>query len=113
MARTVVPVNRLSHVTLVTGPSETTGDTVNGHVIANDGSTSLDLRNSGSSSPTVTVSCPAGYDTNLTAGPRVYTLSPNKTSYTGTFPVSLYGPTLVVDVSSTAVRILAFSMASA
>lgn len=110
MARGIVPVERVWRFSLLTDPRETTGDPTNGHVIANDGATMLVLRNITSGGPTVSVLVPVGYDQNLTAGPRIYTLSASATSYTGVFPVEFYGPQLMVDVSSSNVRIVALSL---
>lgn len=113
MARGVIPVYKLSHLTLLTTSGttlETTGNTTNGHVVANNGATILQLRNITSGAPTATVLPPLGWDGNLTISGRVFTLAASATGLTSTFPVDLYGSTLQIDVSSTNVRIVALSL---
>jgi hypothetical protein len=103
----VQAINRFGVTAQVTG---STGDTVNGHYCANDGGTFLRITSTSGSTQTVSVLLPAGVDTNLTAGPRVLTIPANSSgSYSGFFPMDEYGGQLLVNVSSTLLKVSAYS----
>jgi hypothetical protein len=111
MARVTVPVFRLSRYTLLTAPTPETGDATNGHVLDNDGATFFEFRNNGASDRTIEILVPQNFDSDLLIAARTYTLPASATdTKTGTFPVHLYGPQLMVDVSHSDVRILAYSV---
>lgn len=102
---------RLSRYALVTASTPTTGDATNGHVLENDGATFFEFRNSGATDRTIDILIPQDFDGDLVISARSYTLPASATdTKTGTFPVHLYGPQLLVDVSHSDVRILAYSV---
>jgi hypothetical protein len=104
-------VHRLSRYVLLTAPTPTTGNAVNGHVLTNDGATFFEFRNNGATQRTIDILVPQDFDGDLAITARTYTLPASATdTKTGTFPVHLYGPQLLVDVSHSDVRILAYSV---
>lgn len=111
MARVEIPVTRLSRYTLQAAATPTTGDATNGHVLPNDGATFFEFRNNGATQRTIEILVPDNVDTDLLVTARTYTLPASATdTKTGTFPVHIYGPQLMVDVSHSDVRILAYSV---
>lgn len=103
----VQPIDRFALTTQVAG---TTGDTVNGHFAFNDGATFLRLSSTAPGTQTVSVLVPGGVDTDLTAGPRVYSVPAGSTgSFCGFFPVNVYGTELLINVSSALLKVSAYS----
>jgi len=111
MARKQVPVVGVNRFALTPDETPVAGDTVNNMYMLNDGATYLRMVSSSGSSQTVTVLIPNGSDTNLTVGPRVYTVLANQSSRTGFFPVNRYGSQLLFSVSSASVTFQAYSFA--
>lgn len=88
-----------------------TGDAVNGHVLHNDGATFFEFRNNGATARTIDILVPSAFDSDLTISARSYTLAASSAdTKTGTFPIHMYGPQLMIDVSHSDVRILAYSV---
>lgn len=111
MARSEIPVTRLSRYALAAAPTPTTGDATNGHYVLNDGATFFEFRNNGASSRTIEILIADTYDSDLTINARTYTLPASATDVkSGTFPTHLYGKTLLVDVSHSDVRILSYTV---
>lgn len=79
-------------------------DNVNGNWVANNGSIFLIVRNSSGGASTLTIAIPAGVDEDLTAPSRTYVLSNNVTYLTGYFPVNVYGPQLLINISTASVN---------
>lgn len=104
-------MHRLSRFALVENPTPVTGDATNGHVLHNDGATFFEFRNNGATQRTIEVLVPSDFDSDLVIPARTYTLAASATDVkTGTFPVHMYGPQLLLDVSHSDVRILAYSV---
>lgn len=104
----VQPITRFAMTAQVTG---TTGDTVNGHWMINDGATFLRVSSTAPGTQTISVLIPGGVDTDLTAGPRVLSVPANSTgSYSGLFPAGTYGSELLVNCSSNLLKISAYSV---
>jgi hypothetical protein len=112
MARTNVPVVRLNRTSIVTTAiaSATALDNVNGNYVTNDGATFLMMFNNSGSSRTVSILLPEGADQDLTAGPRVYSLTNGVTYLTGYFPENPYGSQILVDSSGNGVRTIAYTI---
>jgi hypothetical protein len=111
MARVLIQPHRLSRFALVVDPTPVTGDATNGHVLHNDGATFFEFRNAGATLRTIDILVPSDFDSDLLIAARSYTLAASSTdTKTGTYPVHLYGPQLMVDVSHSDVRILAYSV---
>lgn len=104
-------MTRLSRYTLTTAPTPVTGDATNGHVLHNDGATFFEFRNNGATNRTIDILVPQDFDGDLNITARTYTLLASATdTKTGPYPVAVYGPELLVDVSHSDVRILAYSV---
>lgn len=90
------------------GPAtETTGDPVNGHSIANDGRTLIEVRNAGASERLLTVAYNASVDGAL-PDPREFTVPVATSVYKlGFFPVDAYGRELVVTVAHADLKLMA------
>lgn len=111
MARVLIQAHRLSRFALVVDPTPVTGDATNGHVIFNDGATFFEFRNAGATQRTIEILVPSDFDSDLLIAARTYTLASNSAdTKTGTFPVHLYGPQLMMDVTHSDVRILAYTV---
>lgn len=104
-------MHRLSRFAVVEDPTPTTGDATNGHVLQNDGATFFEFRNNGATARTIDILIPSDFDSDLPITARSYTLTASAADVkTGTFPIALYGPQLMVDVSHSDVRILAYTV---
>jgi hypothetical protein len=107
MAATAVPVTEITR-SGVAPPSATTGDTVNGHSIANDGSMYFSVANSLGVTGTVTITVPRLIDGQSVAS-RVITIPANATEHRiGPFPTASYGTTLNFTVSATTLTLRAY-----
>lgn len=84
-------------------------DTANGNVANNDGYTHMVLTLSGGVARTVLLDVPGGFDLDLVVSDRTYTLPSNGVYRTGVFPVSAYGPSLLLNASGAGVTIQLFS----
>lgn len=112
MARTPLVTlrqDRFTALSSVTHPGVAM-DAVNGNVAANDGNTEIEMVLAGGVARTVTVAIPGGVDFDLTAPSRPYVLPVNGTYRAGPFPVEVYGPTLLLDVSGAGVAIRVISL---
>ena len=104
-------MTRLSRYTLSTALTPTTGDVTNGHVLHNDGATFFEFRNNGATNRTIDILVPQDFDGDLNITARTYTLLASATdTKAGPFPVAIYGPSLMLNVSHSDVRILAYSV---
>lgn len=115
MPRTAVavyPISRFALTTSTTAPPVNM-DVTNGNVAANDGYTWVEMVLTGGVARTVTVDIPSGFDQDLVVSDRTYPLPSNGTYFTGVFPVSAYGATLLLNVSGAGVAIRVFSMRGA
>lgn len=109
MARTTLPVTQVTRFALTPDSTPLAGDTVNGMIMVNDGVTYINMTSTSGSTQTVTVLAPAGFDVNLTAGPRPYSIPPNGKGKAGFFPVSIYGAQLLFSVTSNLVSFTAYT----
>lgn len=115
MPRTVLPVYPVSRFTLSTDtlhPSVAM-DVTNGNVSDNDGYTYAVFTLSGGVARTVTVDVPSGFDLDLVISDRTYTLPSNGVYRTGVWPVSAYGPSLLLNASGSGVAIQLFTLRTA
>ena len=111
MARTQIPVTRLSRYALAAAPTPTTGDATNGHWVLNDGATFFEFRNNGAVQRQIDILIGDTWDSDLTIAARTYQLTASATDMkSGTFPTHLYGNVLLVNVTHSDVRILAYSV---
>lgn len=111
----MLPVYPISRFT-ATADSATPGiamDVANGNVAENDGYTFAALTLSGGVARTVTLAVPAGVDVDLLVSSRTYSLPSNGVYRTGVFPVSVYGPSLLLNASGTGVAIQLFTLRTA
>lgn len=115
MARTVLPVYPVSRFSLSTDTIHpgTAMDVANGNVADNDGYTYMEMTLSGGVARTVTLAVPSGFDGNLVISSRTYTLPSNGAYRTGVFPVSAYGPSLLLNASGAGVSVQLFSLRTA
>jgi hypothetical protein len=110
MARVLVVVHGISRFAVTPHSAGTTGDTVNGLYLPNDGATFIRVTSTAPGTQTVTALIPGGYDTDLTAGPRVYPIPAGSTgSYAGFFPIQFYGSELLLNTSSNLLKVAAYS----
>lgn len=109
-ARTLIVVAGITRFTVTPNQTGTTGDTVNGMWLPNDGATFIRVSSTAPGTQTVSALIPGGVDSDLTAGPRVYSIPAGATgSYAGFFPQDLYGTELLLNVSSNLLKISAYS----
>lgn len=108
MPRTAVPVTAISRAG-VAPATPTTGDPANNHVIQNDGSVVLLVKNtnSGSTVRNLTIHLDTKVDGQAPA-PRTYALAAAASRYIGPFPTSEYGDALDVDVDNAELTIAAY-----
>jgi hypothetical protein len=77
----------------------------------NDGATFFEFRNNGAVQRTIEVSVADAFDSDMVIGARTYTLTASATDMkSGSFPTLLYGRTLLLNVSHSDVRILAYTL---
>lgn len=88
-------------------------DVANGNVADNDGYTYMVLTLSGGVARTVSVVVPSGFDLDLVVSNRTYTLPSNGAYRTGVFPMSAYGPSLLLNASGAGVSIQLFTLRTA
>lgn len=108
MARgTLTPVQATRAGVAVT--AATTGDSVNGHQVANDGRIVLCATNTNGSSTshTITVLIPGAVD-GIANSPKVVTLAAGATRFLGPYPTSIYGSPLLINVADNEVHLSAF-----
>lgn len=111
MARSQIPVTRLTRYAITAAPTPTTGDATNGHYLVNDGATFFEFRNNGAVQRQIDILISDTWDSDLGISARTWQLTASATDMkTGTFPTHLYGNTLLVDVAHSDVRILAYSV---
>lgn len=115
MPRTVLPVYPISRFT-ATADTATPGiamDVANGNVAANDGYTYATFTLSGGVARTVTVAVPSGFDLDLVVSSRTYSLPSNGVYRSGVWPISAYGPELLLNASGSGVAIQLFTLRTA
>lgn len=115
MPRTILPVYPISRFT-ATADTATPGvamDVANGNVAGNDGYTYAAFVLTGGVARTVTLAVPSGFDLDLVVSSRVYSLPSNGTYRTGVFPISAYGPELLLNASGSGVAIQLFTLRTA
>ncbi len=110
MARASITSIRLTRTALAALTPATTLDSTDGNYVNNDGATFLYLDNTSIGSRTVTVLVPEDIDQNLAVTPRTFVLSAGQIGMTGTFPRTIYGGQILVDVSGTGVDAIAYSV---
>jgi len=112
VARLQIPVNGITHY--ATTLSVTPVFNTLGLYMVNNGVTFLEITTISSFSETVTIQVPAGADTNLTVGPRTFSIPTGATAVykTGFFPVKTYGSQLIIDVSSSDLRFAAYTFSA-
>jgi hypothetical protein len=108
----VYPVSRFTLSTDTLHPGIAM-DVANGNVAPNDGYTFAVMTLSGGVARTVTVDVPAGFDVDLVITDRIYSLPSNGVYRAGVFPMSAYGPTLLLNASGAGVAIQLFTLRTA
>lgn len=109
MARTPVPVTSITRAG-VTAAAEVNGDTVNGHSVANNGSTFIVVRNNGATPRTLTINLQGSVDGQpITA--RSISVAASATRYVGPFSTTQYGTTIECQVDHADLRLTAFRVA--
>jgi hypothetical protein len=79
-------------------------------VADNDGYTFAILTLSGGVARTVTVDVPSGFDLDLVVSDRTYPLPSNGVYRTGVWPISAYGPSVLLNASGSGVAIQLFTL---
>lgn len=110
MPRLALTVNDITRAGLAV-PAETNGDSVNQHVIANDGQTVLLVRNANAAAQTVALKLQTLIDGQSPAD-KVISVPAGQSRYIGPFPVGIYTNTLFVDVSSVDIKLTALHLSS-
>jgi hypothetical protein len=111
MAATVVPVTEITRAG-VAPPTAVTGDTVNGHSVANDGTMHITVANSLGSTGTVTLNIVQTVD-GLAAAGKTVTIPANAVEHRiGPFPTGVYGNTLTFTTSATTLTFRAYHTTS-
>lgn len=109
MARVAVPVTVITKAG-VAPATEVNGDPVNGHSIANGGSTFIVARNNGATPRTVTINLQGSVDGQpITA--RTVPVPATASRYIGPFDTTRYGSSLEVQVDHADLKLLAFRTA--
>lgn len=107
MPQTTVPVTEITR-NGTAAPSPITGDTVNGHSIANDGNMYFSVSNSAGSTGTITIASPRLIDGSAVTS-RVVSVPANAVEFRiGPFPTAYYGVTLNFTVSATTLTLRAY-----
>jgi hypothetical protein len=111
-ARTTVPITVVSRFATITAtsPAIQAADTTNGNVSNNDGYSVLEMTLTGGVARTVTVDIPSGFDQDLLAPDRIYTLSANGVYFAGVFPMNVYSAQLLFTASGAGVSFRVLSM---
>jgi hypothetical protein len=110
MPRTAVPVTKITRAG-VANATEVNGDPTNNHVIANDGKTWLEARNSNGASTarTVTIHLSAVVD-GQTVTSRTKAVPAGTTQKFGPFPIVQYGDQVQVDVDNAELKLTAYRL---
>ncbi|WP_250029805.1 hypothetical protein [Paractinoplanes maris] len=111
MPRATLTVNNITKAGIAV-PTETNGDTVNGHSLPNDGAkTFLLARNSNGASTarTLTVRLQGSVDGQAIT-PKTYSIPAGQSRYIGPFDTSRYGSSVAVDVDNAELKITAFRL---
>ncbi|MBZ6258851.1 hypothetical protein KVH22_25380 [Streptomyces olivaceus] len=109
MPRTPVPVTAITR-TGTAAPAETNGDTVNNHVISNNGRVVLLVRNASESTPRTITLRVRGLIDGQTVTPRTVTIPAEASRYIGPFPTDSYGGALEIDVDNAELKLSAFGI---
>lgn len=108
MPRVAVPVTVISRAG-VAPATETNGDPVNNHTVANDGRTVLLVRNANGSSTarTLTIRLPGAID-GQGITPRAYPIPAGASRYIGPFTTGDYGTSMQLDVDNAELKLSAY-----
>jgi hypothetical protein len=110
MPRVDVPVTQITR-SAVAPAAEVTGDPVNNHSIANDGTMWFEARNASTTvARVVTVNFSRKVD-GQTVSPRTYSIPLSDTRRIGPFPPGDYGAPLLVDVDNADLKLTAYRTA--
>lgn len=109
MAATPLTVRTITEQSGLVPAAETAADNTNGNTVTNSANTWLEMTNSGGSSATVTIAYVQQVD-GQTVPPRTYTLAAAAKLRAGSFPVSLFGTTLVIQASAATVTLAAYQL---
>jgi hypothetical protein len=104
----LVPTDITRDGVLPTTP--TVGDPVNQHVVGNDGSMFLLVRNSGATVARTVSIRPVGKVDGQAVLPRTYVLAIGVSRYIGPFPASDYSDAVQVDVDSAELTLAAYNI---
>lgn len=107
MVATPVPVTEITRAG-ITPPAATTGDTVNGHSVVNDGYMHLDVSNSAGAPGTLTISYPQTVDGQAITPKAITIPATTNNVRIGPFPVQVYGTTINFTVSAATVTLRAW-----
>lgn len=105
MARSILPVSHPGRAGVVS-PTETAGDTANGHVMANTGRTILTVRNADTTSHTITFVIPATIDGQQVAD-RTASIAAGASMDFGQFSLEFYTAQLAINVDSAQLKLTA------
>lgn len=111
MARVAVPVTQITRAGTPNVASPVTGDTVNGHSVANDGDMFLEVKNTngGSTARVVTINVQETVDGQVPAA-RTVSIAAGVTEKIGPFPTSEYGISLQVQVAHAELVLAAYHL---
>lgn len=109
MPRLNLAVTNLSRAGIADA-TEVNGDSVNNHVVANDGRMWVEVRNADASNPhTLTVRFPGVVD-GQSVTPKTYSIAATVKRRIGPFPPADYGSALQVDVDSAQLKLTAYHL---
>jgi hypothetical protein len=107
MSRVNIPVTSIVRTASTATPAEVVGDATNNHSYANADHVFLTVRNAHATLPkNLTVLIPATIDGQAVTS-KVYAIPALATHDVGPFPVQFYGSTVLVNVESTDLKLIA------
>lgn len=117
MSRTAIPIHttgRGSNGLDITALTGTVGDTVNGMSLANDGRTTVDIKNtnSGSTAHIATFRTNVSADAGIAASTDPESVPAGHTITYGPFPVNIYGGNVKIDAAHAELTFLARRLGS-
>lgn len=110
MPRVDVPVTTITRAA-VPDTAPTAGDTTDQHAVTNDGTTWVEVDNTGVASHTLSALFPNTVD-GVTVDAKTWTIPAGERRRIGPFPVRFYGTTLQLDVDSDELELAAYRVAT-
>ncbi|MFV8127529.1 hypothetical protein [Streptomyces syringium] len=109
MPRVNVPVTSITR-TGVAPATEVNGDATNNHSLDNNGSTWIEVRNSGSTVARTMSAVYANTVDGQTVPAKTYSIPTSSTRRIGPFPVRLFGTLLLIDVDNAELKLTAYTL---